>query len=111
MLVCGLGWLKWKWNATTSNGVFQVRILGLRGEKLRDKKVMEQSNVSTFNILRENILRLVWFKEHLKTDGSKGFTLLKTRKTTFSIGSSSSFEYDKVVEISLMTLLTLLRIF
>ena len=65
----------------------------------------------TFNILRENILRLVWFKEHLKTDGSKGFTLLKTRKTTFSIGSSSSFEYDKVVEISLMTLLTLLRIF
>ena len=54
---CGSWWLVDKnikqGNETTTKSVFQVRILGLRGERLRGRKEMKYLSVSTLNILRE----------------------------------------------------------
>ena len=69
LVVGGGGWQQQHGNETSNNYIFQVRILGLKGEKLRGRNGIFYSIVSTFNILRERVfcvdLMFKWFNcEH-----------------------------------------------
>ena len=59
LVVAGGGWQQQHGNETSNNYIFQMRILGLKGEKLRGRNGIFYSIVSTFNILRECLNGLI----------------------------------------------------
>ena len=52
LLVVGGGGCQQQGSETTTNFVFQVKVLVLRGERLRGRKEMKYLTVSTLNILK-----------------------------------------------------------